>query len=387
MGGLVVVAAVGVTLGLTLARGGSGAPSTRPAGSTRISIGLSGCGTGWTKPTAGQQDFLLVNTDLRDGDAQLIDPASGAVYAEAEPLGSGASAHLRIVLGHGSYAFRCLMADADAITGPTVRISGSLRTPVAPVLPVTLNDLVPIAKAYESYVTASLPGLITQTQTLSADFSRGDLAAARRDWLPAHLSYERLGAAYGAFDTADSAINGRPDGLPGGVQDPDFTGFHRLEYGLWHDQSAAELAPVADDLVTAETDLQTAFPQAQIDPLDIAIRAHEITENTLQFTLTGHDDLGSGSELATARANLDGTKTVLNLLRPLLTSRYPALPTLDALIATTDRDLAAFQHPDGTYPALQALSGTDRERVDSDFSELSEQLAPIASICEPRRTQ
>jgi iron uptake system component EfeO len=387
VGGLLVVAAVGVTLGLTLHRGGSGASSTQPTGSTRISVGLSGCGTGWTKPTAGQQDFLLVNTDLRDGDAQLIDPASGAVYAEVEPLGSGASAHLRIVLGHGSYAFRCVMEDEDAITGPAVRIAGTLRTPVAPVLPVTRNDLVPVTKAYESYVTAALPGLISETQTLSADISRGDLAAARRDWLPAHLAYERLGAAYGAFDTADSAINGRPDGLPGGVRDPDFTGFHRLEYGLWHDQSAAELGPVADDLVTAETGLQAAFPHAQIDPLDIAIRAHEITENTLQFTLTGHDDLGSGSALATARANLDGTRTVLNLLRPLLANRYPALATLDALIATTDRDLAAFQHQDGAYPALPALSGTDRERVDSDFSELSEQLAPIASICEPRRTQ
>ncbi|MBL7488675.1 EfeM/EfeO family lipoprotein [Frankia sp. AgB1.9] len=387
VGGVVVIAAVGVTLGLTLGRGGPGGSSPQPVTSPRISIGLSGCGTGWTKPAAGQQDFLLVNTDLRNGDAQLIDPASGAVYADVEPLGSGASAHLRIVLGHGSYAFRCVMEDDNAITGPTVTIGGTLRTPVAPVLPVTRNDLVPVARAYETYVNNALPGLIGLTRTLSADIGRGDLAAARRDWLPAHLAYERLGAAYGAFDTADSVINGRPDGLPDGLRDPGFTGFHRLEYGLWHGESAASLGPVADALVTAETDLQTAFPQAQIDPLDIAIRAHEITENTLQFTLTGHDDLGSGSELATARANLDGTRTVLGLLRPLLRNRYPTLPALDALITTTDRDLASFQHPDATYPAMADLSVPDRERVDSDFSELSEQLAPIASICEPRRTQ
>jgi iron uptake system component EfeO len=383
---VVVVLAVGLTLGLTVGRGGSAKPSSAVAAPTRISIGLSGCGSGWTTPTAGQQDFLLVNTDLRDGDAQLVDPATGAVYADVEPLGSGATAHLRIVLGHGRYAFRCVMEDDGAVTGPAVAIPGSQRTPVAPVLPVTQNELVPVAKSYESYVTAALPGLVSQTQVLQGDLARGDLEAAKRDWLPAHLAYERLGAAYDAFGDSDSAINGLPDGLPAGVQDSDFTGFHRLEYGLWHGQSAADLGPVADGLVTAETDLETSFPQAQVAPLDIAIRAHEITENTLQFTLTGKDDFGSGSALATARANLDGTKTVLNLIRPLLTTRYAGLPALDALLAATDRDLAALQRPDGTYPAPGDLSVPDRERVDSDFSDLSERLAPIAAICEPRRT-
>ena len=34
-------------------------------------------------------------------------------------------------------------------------------------------------------------------------------------------------------------MDGLPDGLVNGVNDKDFTGLHRLEYGLWHGQSAA----------------------------------------------------------------------------------------------------------------------------------------------------
>jgi len=78
--------------------------SSSPSAPRRIAVALTCCGTGWLKPAAGEQNFLLVNTDLPDGSAQLINPANGAVYADVEPLGSGASAHLRIVLGHGSYA-------------------------------------------------------------------------------------------------------------------------------------------------------------------------------------------------------------------------------------------------------------------------------------------
>jgi iron uptake system component EfeO len=381
----VVVLAAGLTLGLTLGGGGSGRPGPAAGGPTKVQIGLSDCGSGWTKAVAGQQDFLLVNSDLRDGEAQLIDPATGAVYAEVEPMGSGSSAEMRIVLGHGSFAFRCVMEDDGASTGPTVTISGTMATPVAPVLPVTWNDLVPVTKAAETYVLGGIPGLITDTQALRADLGRGDVAAARRDWLPAHLDYERLGAAYNAFGAADAEINGLPDGLPGGVADPKFTGFHRLEYGLWHGQSAGALVPVADALITAERGLQTSFPNT-LDPTDVSIRAHEITENTVQFTLTGRDNLGSDSSLATARANLDGTKAMLNLLRPLLTPRYSGLPKLDTLLTTTDQDLAGLRQADGTYPALVALPSATRERVDGDFSQLSEQLAPVAAICEPRRT-
>ncbi|MGI8879914.1 MAG: hypothetical protein ACR2KJ_05240 [Jatrophihabitans sp.] len=65
---------------------------------------------------------------------------------------------------------------------------------------------------------------------LRADIDRGDLARARTDWLPAHLAYEQLGAAYGAFGDADSRINGLPNGLPAGVHDEDVAGLHRIEY-------------------------------------------------------------------------------------------------------------------------------------------------------------
>ncbi len=111
--------------------------------------------------------------------------------------------------------------------------------------------MVAVTKQYQAYVTGALPGLIAQTTALAARRRRGgDLAKARADWLTAHLSYERLGAAYGAFGDADGAINGTADGLPDGVTDDGFTGFHRLEYGLWNGQAAATLVPIAQQLIT-----------------------------------------------------------------------------------------------------------------------------------------
>ncbi len=86
------------------------------------------------------------------------------------------------------------------------------------------------------------------------------------------------------------------------------------------------------------------------------------------------------------RANLDGTRAVLRILDPLLKPRYAALGRLDAALQTTAADLDALRRTAATWPPVGALTRTQREHIDADVSELSELLAPVASILEPRRS-
>lgn len=356
---------------------GAGAASAASS-STRIEVSVDRCGAGWTNPAAGPQRFVLHNTDTRAGEVYLTDARSGDVYAEVDPLAAGATQTIAITLGAGAYAFRCAMEDEQTVVGPTVTIASGPKTSPTAVPAVAQADLVEATRAYQSYVSGQLPTLASLTAMLQADLGRGDLAAARADWLPAHLEYERLGAAYGAFGDLDGEINGLPDGLKGGTADPAWAGFHRLEYGLWHGQDAATLRPVAAALAASVDELAGAFAKAQIDPLQLSLRAHEITENALQFELTGHTDYGSGSNLQTVAANLDGTATVLGILKPLLAERFPQLPQTLALLEKTRADIAAA-------PALAALTRAQRERIDADVAQLAEDLAPVASMLEPRR--
>ena len=85
------------------------------------------------------------------------------------------------------------------------------------------------------------------------------------------------------------------------MNNPQWTGFYRLEYGLWHGQSARRADAVASTLVADVRSLLAAWPAMEIELLDIGLRTHEILENALQFQLTGHDDYGSGTTLATTR--------------------------------------------------------------------------------------
>ncbi|MFE0517926.1 EfeM/EfeO family lipoprotein [Streptomyces sp. NPDC058954] len=386
-GGVLAVAAATVA-GLLVARGSGGRHEAATADGLRhtsVEVTPAGCGRGWSRPVGGRQVFDLHNTSSTAAEVDLTDPRTGAVYGEVEGLAPGTVRPLRVTLGNGTYAFKCLPDDADAVTGPTVRITGAKVRSGPAAVPVTQQDLIPPTLAYQKWIQARTVELERKTDALRDAVDRGDLAAARAAWLPAHLVYERMGAAYGTFGDADGQIDGTTAGLSGGVHDKDFTGFHRVEYGLWHGESASALRGPADRLAAAVHALRAGWPDQRMDPADVGLRAHEILENTVQFELTGRTDYGSGTNLATARANLDGTRVLLGYLRPLLSTRDSGLPGLDSWLDRTQRLLDSFRHGRSWTP-LTRLTRARRETVDADLGELVERLADVAALTDVRRT-
>nr|WSY56695.1 EfeM/EfeO family lipoprotein [Streptomyces sp. NBC_00886] len=365
-GALVAVVAVGAGVLAARGSGSSARPATAADGlrHTTVEVATAGCGNGWTHPQAGHQVFELHNTSSTAAEVYLTDARTGAVYGEVEGLAPGTVRTLGVTLGNGSYAFKCLPDDADAVTGPTVRITGSKVKSGPVAVPITQQELIPPTLAYQKWIQGRTVELAEKTDVLRAAVDRGDLAAARKAWLPAHLVYERMGAAYGTFGDSDGAINGTTAGLPGGVHDAGFTGFHRVEYGLWHGESASTLRGPADQLAKDVSALESSWPTQRMDPADTGLRAHEILENTVQFELTGRTDYGSGTNLATARANLVGTRVLLGYLRPLLKTRDTGLGELDSWMDRAQRTLDGLDHS-GKWTPLSQLSRARREKVDA----------------------
>jgi len=356
-----------------------------PAGA--ISITTGACGGSWHLAAPGLHTFQIYNASGAAAEVELVNPANGAVYDDIENLGAGTTNPMAVNVGSGSYAFRCMIEDTDSITGPTEKVPGHTRGETA-ILPVTDNDLLASAAEYHQYVTGGLVTLVSQVNTLNGAIQRaikgGNLAAARSAWLPAHLTYERLGAAYDSFGDYDGEIDGRADGLAGGVNSPDWTGFYRLEYGLWHGQSAATLKKFSGQLVHDVAALQKSWPSTQIDLLNMGLRTHEIMENALQFQVSGHDDYGSGTTLATTGANITGTEVLLTELHPVLAPRYAGLPAVSTWLNRLQKLIEAT-HTSSGWTAVGKLPTPARQAIDAATSQALVELAPIADITEPRR--
>jgi iron uptake system component EfeO len=359
---------------------GSSGPS-QPA--NMITVSDQQCGGTWHLANPGPYTFEINNQGVNGAEIDLINPVTGAIYAEVENTGPATITPMSLDVGSGKYAFLCLFSDSNPLAGPIVTVAGDVKGTPA-ILPITYNELMPLATKYQGDLEAGIKVLAGETDTLQAAVESGNLTTAKKDWLTAHYQYETLGDAYGAFGNYDTEINGRADAV--GVSSPQWTGFYRLEYGLWHGQSVAELTGVARTLDSDVHGLLAWWPTQQITLSDLGRRAHEQMENALEFQLTGHDDYGSGTTLATTQANITGTLELLSVLHPLLVPRYAGLPAVYTWLGRLNSLLNQEKKPNGQWTSVSQLSVSSREQIDSACSQALEELAPIAAITEPRIT-
>lgn len=388
-----LVVAGGLALASLAALAGCGGHSADASDATiPVAVSMTDCGPRWSAPAGGRLTFQVTNQYRAPMDVYLADATASTYYAEFEGIGAGASMTQSVVLGNGGYRFVCFPDDAASVSGPTVEITAAQHVGATTpgLTPVTQDDLIPVAQAYQKWVTGRLPALLTQVRRLQGAIDRHDLAAAERDWLVAHETYETLGAAYGAFGEADQAINAMPSTDVPALRDRHLEGFHKIEALLWQRSSTRAAAPYAAKLVGAVEHLRSTFAQTEVDPSQIALRAHEIVENTIQFELTGRTDAGSHTNLATMAANLRGATKTLSFVEPLLRSRYPDLGVTERALAGSLRLVQSFDRgradaaSDGWVP-LQRLTRTQRGEIDASLQHTVELLSPVAAICDIRQ--
>ncbi len=251
-------------------------------------------------------------------------------------------------------------------------------------LPAEIGPLL----AYRGYVTQQLSTVQSDVNALAGAVSAGNLVQAESDWLSAHMAWLEIGqddGAYGCFGELGGEIDGTAAGLPGGPASSQFTGFHKIELDLWTDGNLT--AAVADTVALQQLLTKvvavppgTELPATQSGAANWALRPHEILEDALRDTLTGDDDYGSGTGLASVTADVSATQRLLGLLAPVLDSLAPRLIArasgqLHAVLTAVDQG-----EINGKWVAVSDIPTATRERVDAAVGATLEILAPIPDL-------
>ncbi|WP_445376184.1 iron uptake transporter permease EfeU [Nocardia kruczakiae] len=374
---LVVVPALAAGVAIALL------PSSGSDKAQAVSVTDSSCASEWKSGRAGTQTFEVQNKTSKAGEINLVN-SGGAVVGEIETIGPATTANLTATLSSGTYTMQCLMSGKPVTSSAAVQVSGEAGDTPPAVKRVTEDDLRGPNDAYQAYAAGVLTRLSGAVTVIGNDLRGGNIAAAQADWLSAQLEWERVGASYNSFGDAGTAVSGLPDGLPGGANDPGFTGLHRLEYGLWHGQRPDQLLPVVDRLGGDIADIRKNLGNDDLagDPKNLPLRAHEILEDALRDHISGIDDKGAGAAYPMTLADIDVTRAVLDQLGPLIDPRAPQLRAtlrtrLDelqaALLAT--RNHGQWQSPDRTPPAA-------RQAVNARLGATLEELAKVPRLLE-----
>jgi high-affinity iron transporter len=379
-----IVAAILVPL---LAAGGFAlfGSSSVAAATQQVTVTAQACAPDFRSLTPGNQTFTVVNQSGHSSDVYFVQSPGGGVVGEAGSIGPGTQRPLSVTVGSGSYAWRCDTSGGGTQTS-TSQVAGNGKSVAYPrnfaVPPLQPSELdVPI-KQYQTYVEGQLGTFTGQIATLRSAIDSGSVASARAAWLPAQLTWERIGAAYGSFGDVAAAIDAGPQGLPGDVHDPDFTGLRRIEYGLWHGQSTASLVPYANRLVTDVATLRRKMPTLTAAPLDMTLRVHEILEDAQRDHLSGMSDQGAGTGYAETLADVDGTRVVLGELETLINQRKPGLVnSIESALDGLQQALLATRH-NGVWENETTGPLASRQRVNAAIGHELETVSPVPDLLE-----
>jgi len=336
-----------------------------------VQVTEAGCDPSALSVAAGPLVIELTNAG---GDVAEFEILKGDfVVDEAENIVPGFRNDLVTRLDSGEYTTICFSTQSPRGTLSATGAAAS-RAPSSIVDAATLAGY---QTEYETYVRAQATDGAARVATFVAAIKAGDLDTARSLYATTRVPWESIEPIAELFSDVDHAIDSRVEDFSG-VDDPAWTGFHRIERILWVDGASGDLNALAGELLAHTNDLAGRVSTLPIDAYSMAQGAGSLIEEVAQSKMTGEEDRYSGTDLTSIAANVDGSRRIVDIFRPTLTVVAPDyLARLDASFAAADAIVAKYRDGD-SYEPFSAITPTDLTALQGAFAGLAEVLSQLA---------
>jgi len=255
---------------------------------------------------------------------------------------------------------------------------GLLHAPLSAFAATAPLDLVGPVSDYKIYVTAEIDDLVSKTQQFTDAVKKGDLATAKKLYAPTRVHYEKIEPIAELFNDLDGAIDSRVNDHEKGVKAEDFTGFHRIEYTLFSENTTDGLTALADGLNKDVKDLQTRVAGLTFPPEKVVGGAAALLEEVAATKISGEEDRYSHTDLYDFQGNIDGAKKIVDLFRPQIEKQDKAFAAkVDKNFAAVDKILAKYKTKDGGFETYDKVKDADRKALVGPVTTLAEDLSTL----------
>jgi iron uptake system component EfeO len=241
---------------------------------------------------------------------------------------------------------------------------------------VAALDLVQPVSDYKLYVSEHLETLVDNTKTFTDAVKAGDIDKAKELFAPTRIDYETIEPIAELFSDLDASIDSRADDHEQAEKDPGFTGFHRIEYLLFTENTTDGAAEFADKLMADVTDLNARIADLTFPPDVVVGGAAALMEEVAATKISGEEDRYSHTDLWDFKGNFDGSRKIFDLFKPLLTDDADFVAKVDGNFDTVDETLAKYKQGDG-FETYDKLSEDDRRVLAGAVNTLAEDLSTL----------
>lgn len=350
------------------------APAAEVAAPIGVTISDKGCEPASVAVVPGKSVFKIKNESRRAVEWEILKGTD--VIEERENIIPGFTQTLTATLDAGDYQMTCgLLSNPKGIL--KVAATGDAKPEASAAAAVSPMDLVGPLAEYKVYVAHEVDALLAATKGFTEAVKAGRLEEAQKLYAPTRVHYERIEPIAELFNDLDGSMDSREDDFEKKAEDPGFTGFHRIEKGLFGDKSTAGLAPLADKLMADAEELHKRISGLTITPKSMVGGAADLIEEVASKKISGEEDRYSRTDLVDFQANVDGAQKIVTLLDPLVQKRDPALVTrVKGNFAKVDAVLGKYKTAQG-FESYDKLAPEDRNRLKGPVTALAEDLSTL----------
>lgn len=238
---------------------------------------------------------------------------------------------------------------------------------------VLLKD---VSKDYRIYAINEIDQFVEKTQGFTDAVIAGDLEKAKELYAPARMHYERAEPIAEVFADLDPKIDARE----GDVPEAEWGGYHRIENGLWTENTTKGYEAYAEQLMKDVKILRAKVETVEVTPELLVTGAVDLLNEVSTSKITGEEDRYSHTDLYDFVANVEGAEKIFELLTPALKEKDPKLADNISKHFEQLHGLLNKYKQDSGYISYTELEEAQVKELSQAVNELAEPLSQLGII-------
>lgn len=245
-------------------------------------------------------------------------------------------------------------------------------------------DLSKEQEAYKEFALDQIDQFVLKTDEFVQAIQAGDVEKAKALYAPARMYFERSEPVAESFGDLDPRIDARlADIKEEGKGEEEWSGYHKLEYGLWEENTTKGYEEVAAQLLNDSKELRAKVETVEITPDLMITGAIDLLNEVSTSKISGEEEIYSHTDLYDFKANIEGAEKIFEIFKPALTKKDSELvKTLETRFKAVNDLLAKYEDGQGGYVSFETLTKEDTKALSEAVDGLGEPLSQMAIVVE-----
>ncbi|WP_413774816.1 iron uptake system protein EfeO [Cytobacillus firmus] len=237
---------------------------------------------------------------------------------------------------------------------------------------------------YKQFAIEHLDEFVMATEGFVEAVKAGDVEKAKELYAPARMYFERSEPIAESFGDLDPRIDARlADVQAEGQGEEEWSGYHKLEYGLWEEGTTEGYEETADQLLKDVKELRAKVETVEVTPDLMITGAVDLLNEVSTSKITGEEEIYSHTDLYDFKANVEGAEKIFEIFKEKLTEKDADLvKKLDENFTVLDELLAKYEDGKGGYVSYEELTQEDTKALSAAVDNLGEPLSQMAIVVE-----